>query len=116
MTTPLDEKNPDELTYEEKRHLAEGKCRDRVRDIVLDLMDELNKMGNEEEVGKYFVKALQGTHRTLQQNFVRHIIIPSLLDFARRHDLDMYDGRNEASCKLAKKLEPLLKDAGLPFI
>ena len=88
----------------------------RVYDIVNKLMDELNKMGSEEDIGRCFVHAVLQTHRTLQQNFVRHIIIPSLLDFARRYDMDQYDARNEASCKLAKKLEPLLKDAGLPFI
>jgi len=93
-----------------------NECQKRVHDLVSKIMDELNKMGNEEEVGKFFVDGILGTHRTLQQNFMRHIIIPSMLDFARRYDEGMYDLRNEAACKLAKKLEPYLKDAGLPFI
>lgn len=91
-------------------------CKDRVHEIVDNLMDELNHMGNEEDVGKHFVNAVLSAHRTLQQNFVRHIIIPCLLDFARRYDLGHYDARNEASCSLAKQLEPFLKEAGLPFV
>lgn len=105
-----------ELTYAEQQQLAEDKCRERVADIVLDLMDELNKMGNEEKVGEYFISEIRRAHRTLQQNFFGHVLAPCIRDFAKRYDEDQYDVRNEQSCKFAKAIEPIIKDAYFPFI
>lgn len=106
----------EELTYEERRQQANNDRDRRIRDIVSNLMDELNKMGSEEEVGKCFVNAISQTHRTLQQNFFRDILLVCIKNFARRYDDGQYDLRNEESCKIAKKLMPIIKDAGLPFI
>lgn len=105
-----------EKTYEEQRNISNMECQNRVSDIVLNLMDELNRMGNEEEVEKFFIAQLKCTHRTLQQNFFRHIIVPCIKDFAQRFDEGNYDDRNEKSCYYAKQMMPIIKDAGLPFI
>ena len=106
----------EELTWEEQNELADMKCKERIRQIVSDLFNELNKMGNEQKVGEFVIDAIRYQHRTLQQNYFGHVILPSIMDFAKRYDEDNFDLRNEMSCRLAKKIEPVIKDAHLPFI
>jgi len=106
----------EELTWEEQNELADMKCKERIRQIVSDLFNELNKMGNEQKLGEFVIDAIRYQHRTLQQNYFGHVILPSIMDFAKRYDEDNFDLRNEMSCRLAKKIEPVIKDAHLPFI
>jgi hypothetical protein len=105
------------LTWEEQMEINERKRKERIKNIVNDLFDELNKMGNEEKVGEHFIEAIRYQHRTLQQNFFGHVVLPVIKDFAKRFDEGNYDMRNEASCSTAKKIEPVIKDVNrLPFI
>ena len=106
----------EELTWEEQQERADRKCEERINDIMGQLFSELNRMGNEEKVGQYVINAIRRNHRTLQQNYFGHVILPSIMDFAKRYDEDNFDLRNEMSCRLAKKIEPVIKDAHLPFI
>ena len=104
-------------TWQEEMAKQETDCQKRIKQIVSDLFDELNHMNNEEKVGRYFIDSIFYQHRTLQQNFFGHVIIPVIKDFARRYDENNFDARNEASCSIAKKIEPVIKDVNrLPFI
>lgn len=106
----------DTLTWQEQKADNEIKCKERVKNLIAQLFDELNRMGNEEKVGEYVIEAIRYQHRTLQQNFFGHCVIPIIKDFAKR-DENNYDLRNEASCMLAKKIEPVIRDVTrLPFI
>jgi len=76
----------EELTWEEQKKQADMKCKERIRQIVSDLFNELNKMGNEQKVGEFVIDAIRYQHRTLQQNYFGHVILPSIKDFAKRYD------------------------------
>lgn len=88
----------------------------QAEDSLNSLFDALNKMGGESSVEEGLRQVLNKQHRTLQQNFMRHIIVPSIQIFAEKKQNRFTDLRNEASCDLAEKLLPLVKDSPLPFI
>jgi len=106
----------EELTWEEQVEQSDRKCKERIKDIIDKLFTELNRMGNERKVGEFVTEAIRYQHRTLQQNYFSNVILPSIKDFAKRYDEGQFDLRNEESCKLAKKIEPVVKDVYLPFI
>lgn len=87
-----------------------------IKKIFSELFNELNHMGNENNVRDALNEVLGEQHRTLQQNFFRYVIVPSIETFAEKQDKQLTDLRNEASCKLAIQLRPLIKEAHLPFI
>lgn len=86
-----------------------------IKRLFNDLFCELNHRGNEDNIRKALHETLRTQHRTLQQNYFRLIIVPSILEFAMKQDMGLVDLRNEASCELAKKLEPFVKNVPLPF-
>jgi len=92
------------------------KLKNQVEEALNSLFDALNKMGGEKEVEAGLKNVLDRQHRTLQQNFMSHIIIPSIKIFADKNANGFKDLRNEASCELATKLLPIVKDAYLPFV
>jgi hypothetical protein len=59
---------------------------------------------------------LQHEHRTLQQNFMRVIIVPAIEQLALQHKNGYIDMRNEAACSLAGELHKTTKGVMLPFI
>ena len=70
----------------------------------------LNRFGHPE---KDLVKEIEIWHPTLQQSFTRLCVSW----FLRMAENDFrYDGRNEASVKLARELYPTLKKAYLPLV
>lgn len=87
-----------------------------IKKIFSELFNELNHMGNEVNVQDALNEVLGEQHRTLQQNYFRYVVVPSIQTFANKHDQNLTDLRNEASCELAKKLLPLVKDEPLPFV
>ena len=105
-----------ELSYEERKAIRERKSNQAVKESLDTIFHELNYMGQEEDVSKAVVDTVLHEHRTLQQKFFRSVIVPIILDFAKRYDDGQYDLRNEDSCKCAKKLEPLLKDVHFRFV
>lgn len=80
------------------------------------IISALNSMNYEHEVTDALNDVLSKLHPTLQQNFMKHLIIPAINKFAEKKEKGYYDLRNEASCILASKLAPLTKDTYLPFI
>jgi len=105
-----------ELTYEEQREIRNIKTKKKVEQLISDLFDELNHMGNEEKIGQMVVDAIKRQHPTLQQNFFGHCLINIIKDFSDRYNKGWYDLRNEESCKTASKINPIIKDAYFPFI
>jgi len=64
------------------------------------IMDAVNIMGSDKQVVEGIIEELQGTHRTLQQNFWRVMmgVIKEYSEF--RHDL-----RNEGAVELCKYIK-----------
>jgi len=52
-------------------------------------------------------------HPTLQQNFMRTVVVPFMKAMATSRYVDL---RNEGSHNLAKKVMPLVEEAYLPFV
>lgn len=84
-----------------------------VKNAVIELVDQTNTMGYENEVVEGIVAGLQGSHRTLQQSFVR-ALVKAMKEYGESHT----DLRNEAAVALAKKIGELgdENDSHLPFI
>jgi len=97
------------------KEMDAGKVRE-IKKIFRELFNELNHLGNENNVTDALNEVLGEQHRTLQQNYFRYIVLPSIQTFANKQDRHLTDLRNEASCELAKQLEPLVKNACLPYI
>jgi hypothetical protein len=67
------------------------------------LSNSVNEMGFDYET---FAQVLASDHRTLQQNSMR-AFIAFCQELAKSYETDFYDGRNEASCKLAAEIVKL---------
>ena len=52
-------------------------------------------------VEKALVEVLTREHRTLQQNFMRSVIVGALKVWRQDYEDGCYDGRNESSCNAA---------------
>ena len=85
-------------------------------ELFEELYNRLNRMNREDEIKDALEKTLGHLHRTLQQNFFRHLIVPAVQYFAKQHEAGWYDLRNEASCETAVKMLPIVDEAALPFI
>lgn len=90
--------------------------KDEIKDSIQQIFKHLNMMGGEEEFEEVLNKVLSSEHRTLQQVFFRHLILPSIKHFANNYDEKWYDLRNEASCETSKKMMPIVENAAIPFI
>ena len=87
-----------------------------IEEAVDTIMNEINSMGSEREVGEIIRDKVLQSHRTLQQRFFADVIIPIIQGFA---DNEFVDARNEVSKDVACKLINLIKEknmALLPFI
>ncbi len=71
------------------------------KEVVRVVSDYLNIISDDDEIGE-FVEGFSNEHRTLQQGFTR-LTMAWLRHLASLGEYQ-YDGRNEASVKLAKKL------------
>lgn len=84
--------------------------------ILNSLFDQLNQMGGDKEIEAALKSVLHVQHRTLKQNFMRQIIVPSIRIFAEQDAKGYKDLRNEAACELATKLLPIVEKSPLPYI
>lgn len=109
----FEDKKPEWIIERDKREFEDKKV---VKVAIETILDKINCMGFEKEVGKVISKQLSSTHRTLQQRFFADVIIPVILKYAEMGHDKRFDARNEASCKKAIELEDLLKEAYFPFI
>jgi hypothetical protein len=78
-----------------------------------EMMVNLNTMGNEKESSEAVVNTFRFTHRTLQQNFMRVIVIPILKHLADQHLAGAVDDRNRKSAALATKMLRAVTDEDL---
>ena len=99
-----------------EREEKETEKKEEVRQAVKTIIDNINAMGFEKEVGNIIVDEIGKTHRTLQQRFFADVLKPIILDFAERGEQGWFDLRNEASCNTAKALKPILDGSCFPFI
>ena len=106
----------EELTSQEKRQIADEESVRKVKEAVSTIIKEINVMGNEEMVGQAVVEELGRTHRTLQQNFFRDVVVPLINHYAEMNEKGWYDLRNEDTCKCAAQLKPVLDEFGFRFI
>lgn len=88
----------------------------QTEDALNSLFDALNKMGGSKDVEEGLRNVLNHQHRTLQQNFMRQILVPAIRIFAEKDRNGYKDLRNEASCELATKLLPLVDREPLPYV
>lgn len=95
-----------------------SKRNERLAAAMEEVMNCLNAMGSEAENEQAVREVLMHTHRTLQQSFMRTVIVPSLLQFSFQASSNSYDLRNLHSCTLAHKMLSALNqdDYYLPFV
>lgn len=79
---------------------------------------ELNVFSSNQDAAQSVVNAFSATHRTLQQSFVRIVIIPILQRLADDYEHGACDGRNRDACALASRMlkDMTDDDLHLPFI
>lgn len=89
-----------------------------VYEVMNGLFNALNVMGNEKATKEAAVRAFNSTHRTLQQSFMRVVIIPILKHLAQQHEVGYFDQRNADAAKLASRMLKDLTDDDLflPFV
>lgn len=90
-----------------------------IREAVRSLMDALNRSSTGARASAAVAEELEHTHRTLQQEYMRTVVVPTLQKLAEMGERGAYDARNEASCRLAQRLLEAVKDDDdlmLPFI
>lgn len=81
------------------------------------IVSHLNQMGNGKTIFmKGFLDEVLRAHPTLQQSFMREVVLRVMKVFAEIAENKWYDLRNEESCKLAERFCEQFGDAYLPFI
>lgn len=68
----------------------------------------LNSFGSEENT-KFIVEHFLTMHRTLNQKFTGEIILPFIREMAKKYDANRFDLRNEAACKVCRKMWDAIK-------
>lgn len=85
------------------------------KEIASQITNAVNALGFD---SKKFCESMSREHRTLQQNFMRDIIIP-WIQYAGSEDYKKYcvDDRNEATYKICKQFSETINNAeALPYI
>jgi hypothetical protein len=88
----------------------------QLKEAIEVIFRNLNCMGREKEVGEAIVDVIDSQHRTLQQAFMRNVMVPIIQSFAKRYGNGFYDLRNEATVKACIELNEVLGKHGFPFI
>ena len=98
------------------KQFSEEYCRRKTGEEVGEIMERfINVMSNREENKKFVQKIVHGTHRTLNQGLIG-LFLDVIKEEATLADTKRWDGRNEASVVICKRIEPLINDYYLPFI
>lgn len=75
-----------------------------MEDAIEDVFTKLNTLSSDSDSKIAVVHAFSRTHYTLQQSFVRNVIIPILKYLAKEREKGNYDLRNKAASLLAVKM------------
>ena len=76
----------------------------RLQAAVSEVMNGLNVLSGGKERESDVVGVFRSTHRTLQQQFVKVVIIPVLQQLAKDYEQGFFDGRNQEAAALAAKM------------
>lgn len=109
----------DENEFEYKNfeaHLEKCQRSKTITDAIDIIFRNLNCMGREKDVGEAVVDSINMQHRTLQQAFMRNVIVPIIQNFADKNANGYYDLRNEATVNACQELEKVLDKYHFPFI
>jgi hypothetical protein len=87
-----------------------------VSEAINTIVNNLNAFGGAEVIEKAITDTLNNEHRTLQQNFFRHVIKPVVSMYAENHESNNFDLRNQASCECASEMKKVMDDHGLPYV
>ena len=87
-----------------------------IEQAIVTIFSWVNKYGYEKEVSQVILDEISNQHRTLQQNFMRVVLVPIINLFAEKYEKKYYDARNENTCKVCSELSKVLKDKYFPFI
>ena len=87
-----------------------------VKESIETLVNNLNAMGGSKEIEKVIAETLGKQHRTLQQNFFRHVVKPLIAMYAEQHENGNYDARNNASCECARACMDTIDQYSFPII
>ena len=82
----------------------ESKVKEAIESVI-----DVNNQASDELVAEGILKALRGSHRTLQASFIRSLVL-ALDEYA----MDDFDARNEGAVKWAAAATS--KDIHIPFI
>lgn len=69
----------------------------------------INRMGGKKEIGKM----MANEHPTLQQSFMREVVMSFINEMASKEYMDM---RNEASVNACKAIKKILDEIYFPFV
>ena len=69
----------------------------------------MNTYGGMEDAD-FIVRHFCSMHRTTNQSFVSRIILPFVRQMAVHYDTGVYDGRNEAACRICRKMWDAVKE------
>ncbi len=87
-------------------------------EVARNLSDFVNVMGDDKDVELVAEHVVNRTHRTLQQS-IMGLFLKVIYKWAKNYEEGWYDGRNEATCKLAKSIVDHIGENykyGLPLI
>ena len=90
----------------------ERKRRQEAKELVKLLSSHMNSFAK--DYSDFVEMVVYQEHRTLQQNTMR-LVLQLIQGWAKAHDDNRYDLRNEATCKAAKKIMELF-DNEIPFL
>jgi len=85
-----------------KMNIEYTKRRAAAKEAMMALIDSTNIMGGESEVTAGMIDALRGSHRTLQQSFMR-CFVETMKEYGKFNT----DLRNQAAVDFAKKINDL---------
>lgn len=90
--------------------------REKLTNALSEVFNALNVLGSNN--GDLIRDFFRRQHRTLQQQFVKVVILPVLEELAEAHQSGRVDGRNESAARLAHKMLANVKeeDKYLPLI
>lgn len=86
------------------------------REATINLIAACNTLSHESQVRDGVREAFRNSHRTLQQGFVRNVIVSVLEELEEMRKNGKYDLRNEDAIEFAEKALEVNKDTYLRLV
>lgn len=81
---------------------------ERAEKVAEELERTINNFGCREDM-EHITGAMLNMHRTLNQSFMNHLVIPFVQEMAKRYSSGRYDARNEGACKMCREMWDAVK-------